>query len=75
MHANWLEAFAFTRVSVLPEGTKTPGREPSTILDKERARQIYGVGSFGGPCRANDEVMHEIFVTALDDIVQLLRFE
>lgn len=75
MHANWLEAFAFTRVADLPDGSKTPAREPSAILDAETARQIYGDGSFGGPYRASDEVMHEIFAAALDDIVQLLKFE
>ncbi len=75
MHANWLEAFAFTIVADLPEGTKTPAAEPSAIIDSATARRIYADGSFGGPYRAGDEVMHEIFAAALDDVVQLLKFE
>ncbi len=75
MHANWLEAFAFTRVADLPDGSKVPAHEPTGIIDAVTARQIYGDGSFGGPYQAGDEVMHEIFAAALDDIVQLLKFE
>jgi creatinine amidohydrolase len=75
MHANWLEAFAFTMVADLPDGSKTPVREPSVIMEAGTAQQIYGDGSFGGPYRASDDVMHEMFSAALDDIVQLLKFE
>ncbi len=75
MHANWLEAFAFTRVADLPEKGKTPVHEPTGIMDAETARHVYGDGSFGGPYQAGDEVMHEIFAAALDDVVQLLKFE
>ncbi len=74
MHANWLEAFAFTRVAELPDGSKTPASEPRAIMDSGTARQVYGDGSFGGPYRASDEVMHEIFAAALEDVVQLLKF-
>lgn len=74
-HANWLEAFAFTIVGKIPDGSKTPPVVPSTILDAKRARQIYGDGSFGGPYRANDEVMHEMFAAALEDVLQLLEFD
>lgn len=74
-HANWLEAFAFTVISDLPEGSKTPPKVPSAILDSKTARQVYGDGSFGGPYRASDEVMHELFAAALADIVQLLEFD
>ncbi len=75
MHANWLEAFAFTKVADLPEGSKTPAHEPSAVMDAGTAREVYGDGSFGGPYRASDEVMHEIFEAALGDILQLLKFE
>ena len=44
-------------------------------MDAERTRQVYGDGSFGGPHRAGDEVMHEVFAAALQDILQLLAFD
>ena len=74
-HANWLEAFAFTTVSELPQGDKTPPTVPSAIMDAKTAREVYGDGSFGGPYRASDEIMHEIFAAALEDILQLLKFD
>ena len=74
-HANWLEAFAFTTVGDLPQGDKTPPTVPSAIMDAKTAREVYGDGSFGGPYRANDDIMHEIFAAALEDILQLLKFD
>ncbi len=74
-HANWLEAFAFTVVGDLPAGDKIPPVVPRSILDADTARRIYGDGSFGGPYRVDDGIMHELFAAALDDILQLLRFE
>jgi len=74
-HANWLEAFPFTVAGEMPEGTKTPPRVPATILDAKTARQVYGDGSFGGPYRVSDDIMHELFAAALEDILQLLKFE
>ena len=74
-HANWLEAFPFTIVGEMPEGNKTPPKVPSAIMDAKTARKVYGDGSFGGPYRASDEIMHEIFAAALEDILQLLRFD
>jgi creatinine amidohydrolase len=74
-HANWLEAFTFTRVSEVPEGSKTPPRVPSSIMDAATARSVYGDGSFGGPYSASDQVMHELFAAALEDVLQLLKFE
>ena len=59
-HANWLEAFSFTRVSDLPVEPKTPPIVPG-IMDPQTARRVYGDGSFGGPYKASDEVMHELF--------------
>jgi creatinine amidohydrolase len=74
-HANWLEAFAFTIVGELPEGNKTPPEVPSAIMDAKTARRVYGDGSFGGAYRAGDDIMREIFDAALEDILQLLRFD
>lgn|SRR5574341_162392 len=74
-HANWLEAFAFTIVSELPKGSKTPPQVPSAIMDARTARRVYGDGSFGGAYRADDDIMREIFNAALEDILQLLRFD
>jgi creatinine amidohydrolase len=73
-HANWLEAFAFTTVGELPAEPKAPPSVPSDIMDSRTARQVYGDGSFGGPYRASDEVMHGIFQAALEDVLQLLTF-
>jgi creatinine amidohydrolase len=73
-HANWLEAFSFTIVSDdLPEEPKEPPRVPG-IMDARTAREVYGDGSFGGPYRADEAVMHELFAACLQDIVELLEF-
>lgn len=74
-HANWLEAFTFTRVGDLPSGSKTPPFVPSAIMDAESAKRVYGDGSFGGPYSAGDDIMHELFAACLADILQLLKFE
>lgn len=74
-HANWLEAFPFTIVGELPEGEKTPPVVPSDVLDSAEARQVYGDGSFGGPYRAPQAVMDEMFAACLADILRLLEFE
>lgn len=74
-HANWLEAFAFTRVAELPEGSKKPPYVPSAIMDAQTTRKVYGDGSFGGPYQADEEIMQEIFAAALADILLLLAFD
>jgi creatinine amidohydrolase len=74
-HANWLEAFPFTIVNELPKGEKIPPHIPSEILDANTARQVYGDGSFGGLYRVSEETMQEIFDAALQDILQLIKFE
>lgn len=73
-HANWVEAFPFTRVVELPQADKTPPVVPSEILSARQARQIYGDGSFGGAYVAPEEVFQEIFEAALQDILMLLEF-
>ncbi len=72
-HANWLEAFPFTIVGDLPKDPKPPPYIPG-LMGAEEARQVYGDGSFGGPYRADDAVMNEIFEAALGDILNLLAF-
>lgn len=74
-HANWLEAFPFTRVSALPEGEKVPPRVPSDVMDAKTAREVYGDGSFGGRYQVPDEINQEIFDACLADILQMLKFE
>ena len=74
-HANWLEAFSFTIVGELPEGSKTPPKVPSAIIDAKTSREIYGDGSFGGPYRVDDVIMQEILQAALEDVLLLLKFE
>jgi creatinine amidohydrolase len=74
-HANWLEAFPFTITGELPTEAKTPPHIPHAILDSKTARRVYGDGSFGGPYRVDDDILHEMFAAALQDILQLLKFE
>jgi len=73
-HANWLEAFSFTKVGELPSERKTPPMVPG-IMDPALARETYGDGSFGGDYEVDDEIMRELFDAALKDVLQLLRFE
>lgn len=73
-HANWLEAFPFTRIADLPPGEKLPPRVPG-LMDAEQARQVYGDGVFGGPYQVDQAIMDELFAAALGDVLQLLRFE
>jgi creatinine amidohydrolase len=74
MHANWLEAFPFTLIGEPPTEPKIPPKVPSSIMDAKTAREVYGDGSFGGPYVASDEIMHEMFAAALNDILLLLKF-
>lgn len=74
-HANWLEAFAFTRVAELPQESKKPPYVPSAIMDAQTTRKVYGDGSFGGPYQAGEEIMQEIFAAALADVLLLLAFD
>jgi creatinine amidohydrolase len=73
-HANWLEAFSFTIVADLPEEQKPAPYIPG-LLGAQLARQVYGDGSFGGPYRAEDEVMDEMFQASLQDVLGLLKFD
>ena len=73
-HANWLEAFPFTRLVHMPEILK-PHVQNREILSAQRFREKYGDGSFGGPYLAPDQLMESIFSAALEDILDLLNFE
>jgi creatinine amidohydrolase len=73
-HAAWIEAFAFTRVGELPEGEKVPPHIPG-LVNAKIGRELYQDGVFGGPYQVDDEIMAEIFSAALEDILQLLKFE
>jgi hypothetical protein len=44
-------------------------------MDAKTAREVYGDGSFGGPYRASEALMHEIFAAALQDVLEMLKFE
>jgi creatinine amidohydrolase len=73
-HANWLEAFPFTRVAELPDEEKAPPFVPG-LMGAAETRKIYGDGSFGGEYQAAEEVMEELFRAALGDILLMLQFE
>ncbi len=74
-HANWLESFTFTRVAESPSEPKAPPYVPSSIMNAEKAREIYGDGSFGGPYQVDDVIMNEVFSVAVGDILEMLKFE
>ena len=71
-HANWMEAFKFTRVADLPAGEKTPPVFTG-LLNAEQTRSVYGDGVFGGAYQASDEIMQELFDTCLDDVLHLVE--
>ena len=73
-HANWLEAFSFTKVAEIPQEYKAPPHVPG-LLGAQEARQVYGDGSFGGRYEAPTEVMDAVFREALQDVIKLLEFE
>lgn len=72
-HANWNEAFRFTRVADLPEGEKQP---PVTkpILNAAEIRKAYGDGVFGGHYQVSDVIMDEVLAAAVKDAIELLAF-
>jgi creatinine amidohydrolase len=73
-HAGWIEAFPFTRVCDLPAGSKIS--PPVTMMmGANLARQTYGDGVFGGFYEVEQAILDEIFEAALQDVLQLLKFE
>jgi creatinine amidohydrolase len=73
-HASWIEAFQFTRVGDLPTGEKIPPHIPG-LVDAVTSRELYQDGVFGGPYQVDDTIMSEIFSAALEDVLQLLKFD
>lgn len=73
-HANWMEAFRFTRVAELPEGTKEPP-ERVEILNADRMREVYQDGVYGGRYIPDEKILDEVFDTAVDEICTLIQFE
>jgi creatinine amidohydrolase len=73
-HANWLEAFPFTIVADLPAGKKIPPHVTGMLSAKD-TRRVYEDGVFGGAYKSDSTIMEEIFSSALEDIMQLLKFE
>jgi creatinine amidohydrolase len=73
-HANWLEAFEFTKVTKLPAKSKPALEKTEDIMDKRATRSVHADGSFGGPYRVDQNIMQEMFTACLDDILELLKF-
>jgi creatinine amidohydrolase len=73
-HANWLEAFGFTKVSPLPADSKPTPHPPTSILNKTDTRKYYKDGSFGGLYEVDSAIMQEIFDACLEDVMDLLAF-
>lgn len=71
-HANWCEAFPFTRVGALPQGEKKRVNLPFDAT-AETARALLGDGSFGGPYQAPDETMARLFDTLLADVLDVME--
>ncbi|MCB0120288.1 MAG: creatininase family protein [Anaerolineales bacterium] len=74
-HANWLEAFPFTVVGEMPVEPKLAPMVPSSIMDSQTARDVYGDGSFGGEYFVDNSIMIEMFNAALEDVLMMLKFE
>jgi creatinine amidohydrolase len=70
-HANWSEAFSFTRVGELPAGEKPPVVVPA-MTGAAETRRMIGDGSFGGPYQAGEGVMQELFEAAVASLVEAL---
>lgn len=73
-HANWLEAFPFTKVTELPKEMKNPPKYQG-LLSAEETRKVFGDGSFGGYYETEETIMNEIYYAAYLDILNLIKFE
>ena len=73
-HASWMEAFPFLRTPGIPDGEKAPF-EPNLILPSNLVREGLKDGVYGGAYKTSDEIMDEVFNAALQDILNLLKFE
>jgi len=73
-HANWLEAFDFTKVVELPDKDMPVAKRTENIIDKRATRATHGDGSFGGPYQVDQKIMREMFDACLNDVLELLTF-
>jgi creatinine amidohydrolase len=71
-HANWSEAFAFTRVAPSPPGEKPAPDLPRTASAK-MTRQLLGDGNYGGAYEVSLDVMQEMFDAAVRAMASMLR--
>jgi creatinine amidohydrolase len=71
-HAGAVEAFPFTRVAPLPDGSKAPVVIDG-LVDPAEMRRLAGDGVLGGPYQASAEVTQAIFQAAVDDVVAELE--
>jgi creatinine amidohydrolase len=71
-HAGAVEAFPFTRVAPLPEGSKRAVGIDG-LVDAAELRRLAGDGVFGGPYQAPLECTQAIFQAAVDDVVAQLE--
>lgn len=71
-HANWSEAFPFTRVGPVPAGEK-PMVTLSRTASPATTRAGLGDGSYGGPYQAPEAAMRRFFVAAVEAMVAALR--
>ncbi len=73
-HANWLEAFPFTKLVDLPENEKIPPHY-NGLLSAEDTKKVFEDGSFGGPYEVESSIMNEIFYASYLDILELMKFD
>lgn len=73
-HANWMEAFPFTKVTEMPEGDKTPPHYQG-LLNSKLTRKVFGDGSFGSKYQVDQEIMNELFDVCFKDILHLIQFD
>lgn len=75
-HANWMEAFPWTRLegATAPASPKAPARFTEEDRARpERVREILGDGSFGGAYTAPDDVMLGIWKVAVEETRSLME--
>jgi creatinine amidohydrolase len=73
-HANWSENHSFTRVCNVPKEEK-PFFGQMDVDSSKNIREKLGDGSFGGPYQAPEDLMKRFFDTAVNAMVQELKFD
>jgi len=71
-HANWSEAFSFSKVAPNPQNEKPTPMFSRTASAKE-TRAALGDGNFGGLYEASDEVMRRTFDAAVAAMAEILN--